>query len=54
MDIVFDILIVQPEVKEAIAHADFCIIHILWLQIDVSLLVMVLIVVTDTVVQLSE
>ena len=54
MDIVFDILIVQLEGKEAIVHADFCIIHILWLQIDVSLLVMVLIVVTDTVVQLSE
>ena len=54
MDIVLDILVIHFEVENAVIQTELSVIDILRFQINVPLFVMVLVVVTYTVVRLTE
>ena len=53
MNIVLDILVIHFEVENAVIQTELSVIDILRLQVNVTLFVMVLVVVTYTVVQLT-
>lgn len=54
MNIVLDVQVIHFEVENAVIQTELRIIDILRLQVNVTLFVMVLVVVTYTVVQLTE
>lgn len=54
MNIVLDVQVIHFEVENAVIQTELSVIDILRFQINVPLFVMVLIVIADAVVQLTE
>lgn len=54
MNIVLDVQVIHFEVEDTVIQTELRVIDILRLQVNVTLFVMVLIVIADAVVQLTE
>ena len=54
MDIVLDILVIHFEIENAVIQTELSVIDILRFQVNVTLFIMVLVVVADAIVQLTE
>lgn len=54
MNIVLDVQVIHFEVEDTVIQTELRVIDILWLQVNVTLFIMVLVVVADAIVQLTE